>query len=123
MEASSLKRKRGQASASSSKRSDVASLNVDPTASSKDTVMTDADAKRYKVPEGEWGEFNGAGPGVCLDADPPYTCSKCKGGFYFYGCLANTYGIDAKEFHRYEASAVTAAIGKAESKSSYPQGF
>ena len=29
------------------------------------------------------GEFNGAGPGVTLDDDPPYKCSKCQKGFQF----------------------------------------
>ena len=32
-------------------------------------------------------EFDGAGPGVCLDLDPSYTCDKCNRGYDFYGCL------------------------------------
>ena len=74
-------------------------------------------AKKMGIePPKSTGEFNGAGPGVTLDDDPAYKCSKCQQGFQFYGCLANTYGADAKVFHRYEASAVTATIGEAEGK-------
>ena len=32
-------------------------------------------------------EFAGAGPSVSLDLEPPYKCSKCNGGYQFYGCL------------------------------------
>lgn len=32
-------------------------------------------------------DFAGAGPGVSLDLEPPFKCSKCNAGYQFYWCL------------------------------------